>query len=303
MRDLLDNTWQDLREKRLWPVALVLALAIVAIPVLLTKSAAAPRATVPVAPPTDAREQVSVKLDDGDAGSTGAGSALDEFAEGDPFTPPNAIAQVGAGAAETATLAGAAEETVAGPEGGGTGDVPSSSPDGPTGVAPPTTRTETAEYQYVADITFWNGDRRRKIRGLRKLDMLPNQNAPVLIFMGTSAQGGNAVFLVDSTLKAAGEGQCVPRPANCVYVHIGPGSEHSFSTVEGDSYRVRIDEIRRIKVDAASASGRPRARTSVGGEAATRRFELPSLADLVAITETTTTPASTADSSVSPDGR
>jgi hypothetical protein len=175
-------------------------------------------------------------------------------------------------------------------------------------VAPPTTRTETAQYEYVADVTFWTGDRRRKVRGLRKLDMLPNQSAPVLIFMGTSGDGGNAVFLVDSTLKAAGEGRCVPSPANCAYVHIGPGSEHAFTTVEGDSYRLRIEEIRRVEVKASAArAARPSARTSVGNRTASRRFELPSLVDLIAVTETTTTPgsapASENRSSVPADGR
>ena len=37
MKDFADNAWQDLREKRLWPVALLLAVALIAVPVLLLK--------------------------------------------------------------------------------------------------------------------------------------------------------------------------------------------------------------------------------------------------------------------------
>jgi hypothetical protein len=308
MSDLFQDVWHDLREKRLWPIAALLLLAIVAIPALLTKSAAQPPASSPVATAPAPDERVTVELDGGGAASSGAGSSLEKFAEGDPFTPPGAIAANADSAGDTtATLAGAsADDGSAQSEGGSDGGSPTSSPDAP--VAPPTTRTETAEYEYVADVTLWIGDRRRKIRGLRKLDMLPSQRAPVLIFMGTAGKGGNAVFLVDSTLKAAGEGRCVPSLANCVYVHLGPGSEHVFTTQDGDSYGLRVEEIRRVKVRASRArAARPSARVAAGDDAAPRRFELPSLVDLVAVTETETVqdpaPAAGKGSSVAAGGR
>jgi hypothetical protein len=287
MNDLFQDTWQELREKRLWPIALVLVLAIVAVPALLTKSAAQPPAAAPVVAESEADERIAVQLDGEDAAA--GGSLLDKFQEGDPFTPPAAIAKRSDTA--TATSASVTGPTSGAPTGGGgggdDGGPPSSpAPDGPA-PAPPTTRTETSEYEYVVDATFWNGDRRRAIRGLRKLDMLPSQRAPVLIFMGTVGDGGNAVFLVDSTLRPAGEGRCVPGPANCVYVHLGPGSEHAFTTEAGDSYRLRVDEIRRVEVKPRSSSARrPSARGS-SGAAGARRFQLPSLVDLVAVTEET----------------
>ena len=282
MSDFIQDTWQDLRAKRLWPVAVALALAIVAIPILLTKSAAQPPVAEPVASSPQPGDRVAVDLDGGDAASSGAGSALDKFDEGDPFTPPGGIADNGSGSDTAASAAGPSD----GGGGGGVDDpAPDSSPGRPV-AAPPVTRTETNAYEYVADVTFWSGNRRRKIRGLRKLDMLPNQSAPVLIFMGASKEGGNAVFLVDSTLKAAGEGHCTPSPANCAYVHVGPGSEHAFSTEEGDTYRMRVDEIRRVKVKSGAA--RTSARAATGAPAAVRRFELPSLADLVEETVVTT---------------
>ena len=273
MSDQLQDIWQDLRERRLWPIALMLVLAILAVPVLLTKSAAQPPTVEPVATAPEPDDRVTVELDGTDAASSGAGSLLDKFEEGDPFTPPAAIARSGGdGASTSARLAGAPDDGAA--TGGGEsegGSPPASTPGGPVEVAPPITRTETAEYEYVADVTFWSGDRRRTLRGVRKLDMLPNQSAPVLIFMGTSGKGGNAVFLVDSTLKAAGEGRCVPDVANCAYVHIGPGSEHAFSTEEGDSYRLRVDEI------PACRGGRVGARRALRTEVGRRRGRLTPL--------------------------
>ena len=308
MNELLQDTWHDMREKRLWPVAVVLLLAIVAIPALLTKSAAQVPAGVPVVSEPKPDDRLTVALDgEGSAASSGTGSVLDRFREGDPFTPPDAIAKSGSGTA-TATTAQAGPGEGSGGDTTGGGAPPSSSPDAPVAPGPPITRSETAEYEYVVDVTFWNGERRRTIRGLRKLDMLPNQSAPVLILMGTAGNGGNAVFLVDSTLRAAGEGRCVPSPTNCAYVHVGPGSEHAFTTDDGDSYRLRVDEIRRVALDAsASRKARPTARTSVGDGAAVRRFVLPSLVDLVAVTETETVQAPAPDvenrSSVPAGGR
>ena len=51
-------------------------------------------------------------------------------------------------------------------------------------------------------MTFWAGDRKRRIKAMERLDMLPNANKPLLLFLGVTSDGGDAVFLVDSTLDA-----------------------------------------------------------------------------------------------------
>ncbi|HYI98678.1 MAG TPA: hypothetical protein VEX36_03215 [Thermoleophilaceae bacterium] len=281
MRDLLQDIWHDLRAKRLWPVAALLALAILAVPAVLLESSAAPSEPEPAPTAGPARaEGPKVQLDTADADSSGVGSALDVFAAKDPFKPPKGVTSSASTADSGATAGATGGDSGATP--GGSGDI---APDGGGGVAPgqppapggPDAQPP-AEFEYVADVTFWQNGKRRKQRGVHKLDMLPNQAAPVLIFMGASENGGNAVFLVDSTLKAAGEGRCEPSRSNCAFVHIGPGSEHSFTNDLGDSYRLRIDEIRRVRLGATSAAEGPLARTSTGS---TRRFALPSLVDLV----------------------
>ena len=98
------------------------------------------------------------------------------------------------------------------------------------------TPTQTAQYRYVADVTFAANGHKRHIKGLERLDMLPNEASPLLLFLGVTPNGGNAVFLVDSTLKAAGEGKCKPKPRECAFLYIGPGSEHEFTNEDGDSY-------------------------------------------------------------------
>jgi hypothetical protein len=101
-----------------------------------------------------------------------------------------------------------------------------------------------------------------------------------------TVDGGNAVFLVDSSLKAAGEGSCKPSAKECALVYIGPGSEHVFTQEDGDSYTVRVDEIRKVEVKPGAASAKAgkaegaRAHASVGSP---RRFEPLMLADLVVV--------------------
>jgi hypothetical protein len=167
--------------------------------------------------------------------------------------------------------------------GGGSGDTGSTTPP-PTGGGG---STKTSEFTYVLDVTFWTNGRKHEIEGMEKLDMLPNQAAPLLIFMGVTDGAGNAVFLVDSTLDTTGEGKCKPSRSDCAFLYLGAGSEQEFTNDDGDSYRLIINEIRKVKVGdksgTAASSGKSgkSARAAVGASASTRRFAFPVLTDLV----------------------
>ena len=291
MNDFFSDLLQDLRQKRLLPVAILLAIGIVAIPVAMAKSPAEPPAPEPAAAVAEVPERDALTLEVNDAESSAKGSSLNVLSKRNPFRPPSSVT---APPKSTATAAGASDQVGAGggtkpsdPGGsGGTGDGGAQTPTAPNPVP-----VKTVEYEYVADVTFWNGERRRE-RRMRKLDMLPNQSMPLLIFMGATKGGGDAVFLVDSSLDTTGEGSCRPSGANCTFVHLGPGSEHLFTTEAGDSYRLRVDEIRRVKLRAASSSDR---RAAVNGAAVrSRPFNLPRLVDTVEETGSVNTPSSPA---------
>ena len=134
----------------------------------------------------------------------------------------------------------------------------------------------------MVDLTFTANGRKRHIKSMERLDMLPSQDSPLLLFLGVTANAGNAVFLVDSTLEAAGEGKCKPRASDCAFLYIGAGSEHEFTNEDGDSYTLRIDEIRKVKVDGTAAASRSKsARAAIGSPTPRRRFASPLLADVV----------------------
>jgi hypothetical protein len=307
MKLFLLDLWHDLRAKRLWPVAAVLAVAIVAVPVVLSSSSEAP-APVPVESvrkvpdPKDLKALASVKLDDT---ALERGSSLDTFDPSDPFRPPTKITKkkdqesnadstvtgtnggstgggsTGGGSTGGDSLTGGGDLVINPPsDGGGTGT-------GGTGGTGGGGGTETTtQYRYVVDVTFSVNGRKRQIKGLERLDMLPNEDSPLLLFLGVSANAGNAVFLVDSTLDAAGEGKCKPRARECAFLYIGAGSEHEFTNDDGDSYTLRIDEIRKVRLDgsaAASSRKHKSARAAVGKPMAARRFASPLIADLVTV--------------------
>jgi hypothetical protein len=312
MKNFLLDLWYDLRAKRLWPVAAVLLAALVATPVVLSKKAEEPEpapatATAALAAPKKPEgpaELAKVKLEEL---AEGSGSSLSSFDPRNPFAPPRKALEAarrnaeGSSAPSTATSAGSGSGTGSGgPIDGGpagvdvTPDTGGGTPPNIGGYAPPSGETgdsdeaKALEYTYVVDVTFRVNDRVRTVRGLRKLDMLPDAGSPLLIFMGVTEKAGNAVFMVDSTLQAAGEGTCKPSPADCASLYLGPGSEHEFTTDEGDSYMLRVDEIRRVKVGAKASASRKHKRIANAAVADAGRGRIsvpPVVADLVKVSK------------------
>ncbi len=127
MQNLISRLWNDLRARRLVPVAALLVGALIAAPVVLSKKADESPAPAP-APKAQAKKQsgpeelAQVKLDD--AIGKGNGSSLSSFEESNPFAPPDKV--VKAAQDETATDNGTA------------GTAPTD-----TGAVTPSTGTET----------------------------------------------------------------------------------------------------------------------------------------------------------------
>ena len=70
--------------------------------------------------------------------------------------------------------------------------------------------------------------------------------------------------------------------ADCAFLYLGAGSEHEFTNDDGDSYHLRIDEIRKVKVGDGSSGCQGRraqeeqaARAAVGGRPARAASCLP----------------------------
>lgn len=296
MKTFLLDLWLDLREKRLAPVAVLLLVALLAVPVVLAKPAKDPRPAPAVSVPKQTENErlaalTTVKLGEE---AIGRGSTLGVFDPDNPFSPPKGTikdpTQAGTGSTGSGPVTpGGGGQPTGGSTGGtgGGGGTPSSGGGGtPSNGGGTKTTTTTTVYKYVVDLTFTANGRTRRIKGMEKLDMLPSKNSPLLIFMGVTAKGSNAVFLVDSSLKAAGEGRCKPSESDCAFAYIGPGSEYVFTEEDGDTYEIRVDEIRRVKAVTTAKSSRAKGAgardASIGSS---RRFVPPMFADEVVVSQ------------------
>ena len=63
---------------------------------------------------------------------------------------------------------------------------------------------------------------------LAKLEPLPDDEEPLLVFMGLTKNGKQAKFLVDASLTPTGDGTCKPHPASCETVLLSRGETEFF---------------------------------------------------------------------------
>ena len=275
MRDFLKDTIEDLRERRLWPVAVLLVLAILGLPVLMKShgSEVASQPAAPTTPPPQLKPLAALaKLDKLPKVSLRSLSSRDPFG-GRPVPKLTSLAD----AANAVGAKGTGGEP-AGPVGGGStgaGSAPASpsvgSPSAPTyGYKAPAVPRKVV-YSFQVDVAFGDPQDLRERRGLKRFAMLPNSSAPLLVFLGVDSTETKAVFLVDASLSQFGEGHC--RDSGCSFVELGPGNEHSFADPQGRTYLLRVDQFRKVRVRRrahASASRRPRAKASAAEGGFTR---------------------------------
>jgi hypothetical protein len=257
MSVFLLEIWSDLKAKRLWPVAVALAVALAAVPFVLAKPAEDPPPPVPAtgaagAAPADTAQLLPADLEA--AKPLLQTSTLSEFASKDPFKPLRTLHKIerAAGVESTTT-----EDTSTG-SGDTTTDGGSGSTGGDTGGTPPDTLEEEKTvftYQAIVELGTASGTGIRKVN---RLGILPSETNPLLVFLGVSADNNNeAVFLVDSTVTQAGEGRCRPSSTTCSFLYLttaGDNDEHIFTDDDGKEYSVKLIEIRRVEVKAAQSS-------------------------------------------------
>jgi hypothetical protein len=229
--NLITNTWRQLIGRKLWPIALLLVAALVAVPMKLAKS---PEAAAPIPAATmakaeqaeaDAKPVVQLKT----AAEPQAKKRRRVLGQSkDPFEPAPLPKKKKAKAAAAATPA-ATEDPGTSSGGGGSSAPPSS---GPTTPAVPSVtfpkgalkvRFGDADATTTAELpTFY----------INRLEPLPNTDTPVLVFEGTRDGGRSAVFSIPGDITAVGDGHCDPSPQDCAELKLRAG-QSEFITVKG----------------------------------------------------------------------
>jgi hypothetical protein len=300
--DFLLDIWADLKAKRLAPVAVALAVAVVAMPALLLKGEEAPSAgplpIVAASASNDGGAEVELAEELAD------GSKLDSYKAHDPFdglvkpddgtagTSGTAIAPGDAGAAA------AADDLANALGGGSTGAGPPASSPGfgqpPSGLSTPgsnpspVVRRPSAKYTYELDVKFGRPGREKRYPHLSRMSFLPSPKIPALLFLGVPVDEKSAIFLVHPGLDHQGEGVCLPNPTNCNFLELKIGRDH-FLAVNDYEFRIHLLGIKRVKIDAdatearktsgVNRSGRGGDEGASGSKSDAGEFEPPTIVD------------------------
>lgn len=323
MKPLALSVVDDLRRRRLLPIAVLLLVAVVALPFVALKSSSTPAAApAPVASnaatqsvnglPSPAQALNSADKPLVSLAVLDQASDLDQFGSKNPFKPLEKVSTTGSSDSGSGSSSGATapassgagatgdstggSSTGGGSTGGGGGSTGGGTGGGDTGGGQTPDSNggggsgETKKLTYALDATLAGPDKTVHYKSLPKLQALPGASNPLFIFLGVDSSGDNAVFLIDSSLTAkAGEGTCSPSTDSCGTLKLKPGEVEVFQTAAGKRYSLQIDQIREVSVASAASAARKQEQEAKdqahSSVGPTRRFVPPVITDLLTTKE------------------
>jgi hypothetical protein len=265
MHTFLLDLWADMREKRLWPFAALLLIAIAAVPfTLLKKEQSAPAASTPPTQAAPAGDKLpTIALEDISAKSA---SDLSEFSQKNPFKPLRDLPKVTGTEGENTTVnlgaspesdssSGDASSGGSSSASGGSGSSSSGGSGGSSGSgAGSYVGPRTTYYTYRADINFGLAGETKAMKQVEAFTLLGDDKAPAAMFMGVTDDHKYAVFAVDTaSYESQGEEDCKPSPDACefVYLKVGEdGNETTLTSLDGEkSYDLSLTAIKRVTLN------------------------------------------------------
>jgi hypothetical protein len=240
----------DLVEKRLWPLAVLLVGALVAVPFVLAKSPAtapAPGAgTTPAATAATASSAPTVEV----VAAPSRHAPLRGRAK-NPFHQQHVGAK-----RSNADGGGTPPVDTAPPAGTGT-----PSPDdgnSPSGGAPTPPPKPQKTYAVAAvDVRFGKASGNQHTHeNLPRLRALPSATRPIVIFLGMRKGLDTAVFLLSSDVHAQGDGTCTPSRAECTAIEVREG-DVVLLDVTGADGRVTQYELDLLKITVSHTTSKP----------------------------------------------
>jgi hypothetical protein len=254
----------DLVDRRLWPVALALVAALVAVPVLLGGGSSEPVAVssdpiANVAPAgTTAKAAISVS-EPQTARQNRPGPVRNPFKQHHTKTADTVTNTTTAPAGSTSS-----DVTSSGGGGGGGGDFPGMSVT-PLGGGSSPSGQGAKPAPVVKDIWRLNlrfgeaGDQHVR-HDVPRLTPLPSATDPFFVFLGILSDGKTAVFLISSDATATGDGKCKPNPTQCDTIEMRAGDTEFFDVAQGNAgvvqYELDLLKIIHDKVSGKAAAAR-----------------------------------------------
>jgi hypothetical protein len=240
----------DLRSRGLLPVVILLLVAMVAVPMVISRgsrdssSTASLQATAGTVAPAPEGERAVVSYI---PGIRDYKKRLNDLSPKDPFRQQFAHSAAAASqlnsTVSTATPTGSAtstsESSTTASSGGGSSS---------TGKEKKK-RAKPVSVTYQVDVLA--GDVNAALtpfKNVASMTPLPSQSAPAVIYFGLTSDRKQAMFLVSNRVDSLnGPGTCVPAPDDCALLTLAPGqSEDLHYTQDGKTYRLVVARINRF---------------------------------------------------------
>jgi hypothetical protein len=270
----LRNLVSDLVEKRLWPVALLLVGALVAVPFVL--GGGSETDTVATAPPAQATTTTATTIRVSE--DSNLATIAPTGAKHNPFEQPEV--ERAATPDETASAPTTSEATPTTGDttsGGATPPSTTTPPSGSTETPPADTDSTTTKDDEITkairvDLSFGEpGSTKQKDRtDIARLSALPSADKPIVIFLGVKKDKKTATFLISSDATAKGDGSCKPSATNCQTIEMQEGDSTFLDIDLGAGvrqFRLDVDRIGEVDKETSEKATTARARASVAGRA------------------------------------
>jgi hypothetical protein len=280
--------YADLKEKRLWPVAVGLLIALIAVPVGLSSPSSQSVGTPSASPSPLGGEWSSLLGQTKPIVSLASPHSkyfrrqIQRLARKNPFiqqaqasTKHESLTTTTPGGTNPGPAVGDPSPSVTPPDPTGyTNPGPSSTPapspslsTGGTGMTP----AEPKQFNYTASVSFGPVGATEK-KTLLPTRPLPNTENPLVVYMGASSGGDEAVFVIFTGAVAQGDGECKPSATKCNFVYLKKGDVEFFEVTGTDgtvtTYELDLEGIgtKLVATGAASASGKRSKHESAAGE-------------------------------------
>jgi len=265
------NIFNDLVDRRLWPIALALLAALVAVPVMLgggsSASTSSPASGDPLAsaPSAGATAQAAISVSTpSTARHDRPGAVRNPFAQHKVPAPTTGTPSV-----QTITPApvSAPSAPITAPSYGSGGGYTV------TPVVPGSgggKRDATVTDVWRVDLRFGDAGNQKVRHDIPRLTPLPSTTDPFFIFLGVLSDHKTAVFLVSSDATAAGDGTCKPNPTQCDTIEMKAGDTEFFDVAQGNAgvvqYELDLLKVSHGKVKSKTATASSARKVSKGGK-------------------------------------
>ena len=240
----------DLRTRGLLPIAIVLVVALVAVPLLIARgsSESANPSPQPTADVGNTAAELQAAVVSYDPGVRDYKKRLNDLSPKNPFRQQFAQSAAKASQLEsTVTPTSTGTSSASTESSSGSSDTSGSNGGSSTGKKKNQKPTPTA---YTYSVNVMAGDVTVPLtpfNNVPALTTLPGQTTPVLVYYGLSSDNAKALFLVSNKASGlTGPGTCLPAPDDCALLALAAGqSEDMVYGVDGKTYRIAVSQIKR----------------------------------------------------------